>query len=292
VLNLVLPKGSLEEQTLKLFEQADLPVRRGSDREYNVTISDPRIGRVKVLRPQEIGAYVQKGYFDLGITGLDWVGETDSDVVRIMDMAYNKQGVGAPVKIVLAVSRDSGIEKPEQLPGGSRISTEYPNIPRRYFERLGIPVEVQLSYGATEAKVPEIADAVVEVTETGSTLRKNGMQIIAVLLESSTQLIANRRSYEDPVRRQEIEEIQTLLTGVLTARGKVLIKLNVHEENLQKVVDVLPGMKSPTVSRLYGTGYYAVEAVAVKSEVNLIIPRLKAAGAEDILELPISKIVL
>jgi ATP phosphoribosyltransferase len=292
VLNLVLPKGSLEEQTLKLFEQADLPVRRGSDREYNVTISDPRIGRVKVLRPQEIGAYVQKGYFDLGITGLDWVVETDSDVVRIMDMAYNKQGVGAPVKIVLAVSRDSGIEKPEQLPGGSRISTEYPNITRRYFERLGIPVEVQLSYGATEAKVPEIADAVVEVTETGSTLRKNGMQIIAVLLESSTQLIANRRSYEDPVRRQEIEEIQTLLTGVLTARGKVLIKLNVHEENLQKVVDVLPGMKSPTVSRLYGTGYYAVEAVAVKSEVNLIIPRLKAAGAEDILELPISKIVL
>ena len=292
MLNLVLPKGSLEEQTLKLFEQADLPVRRGSDREYNVTISDPRIGRVKVLRPQEIGAYVQKGYFDLGITGLDWVVETDSDVVRIMDMAYNKQGVGAPVKIVLAVSRDSGIEKPEQLPGGSRISTEYPNITRRYFERLGIPVEVQLSYGATEAKVPEIADAVVEVTETGSTLRKNGMQIIAVLLESSTQLIAYRRSYEDPVKRQEIEEIQTLLTGVLTARGKVLIKLNVHEENLQKVVDVLPGMKSPTVSRLYGTGYYAVEAVAVKSEVNLIIPRLKAAGAEDILELPISKIVL
>ena len=175
---------------------------------------------------------------------------------------------------------------------GSRISTEYPIITRRFFEKLGIPVEVMLSYGATEAKVPEIADAVVEVTETGSTLRKNGMQIIAVLLESSTQLIANKESWADPQKRQEIEEIQTLLTGVLTARGKVLIKLNVHEDNLQKVVDVLPGMKSPTISRLYGTGFYAVEAVAVKSEVNLIIPKLKSVGAEDILELPISKIVL
>ncbi len=292
MLDLVLPKGSLEQQTLLLFEQADLPVKRGSDREYNCTISDPRIGRVKVLRPQEIGAYVQKGYFDLGITGLDWVVETGSDVVSVMDMAYNKQGVGAPVKIVLAVSNESGIERPEQVPPGSRISTEYPNLTRRFFEKLGIPVEVHLSYGATEAKVPEIADGVVEVTETGSTLRKNGMRIIAVLLESTTQLIANRRSYEDPTKRQEIEEIRTLLTGVLTARGKVLIKLNVSEQNLQAVVDILPGMKSPTVSRLFGTGYYAVEAVAVKSEVNLIIPRLKAAGAEDILELPISKIVL
>ncbi|HEX9016595.1 MAG TPA: ATP phosphoribosyltransferase [Chloroflexota bacterium] len=292
MLNLVLPKGSLEDQTLKLFEQADLPVRRSSDREYNVSISDPRIGRVKILRPQEIGSYVQKGYFDIGITGLDWVMETDSDVVRIMDMAYNKQGVGAPVKIVLATTKDGGVDKPEQMPAGSRVSTEYPNITRRFFEKVGIPVEVMLSYGATEAKVPEIADAVVEVTETGSTLRKNGMQIIAVLLESSTQLVANKEAYADPVKRVEIEEIQTLLTGVLTARGKVLIKLNVHEDNLQKVVDVLPGMKSPTISRLYGTGFYAVEAVAVKSDVNLIIPKLKAAGAEDILELPISKIVL
>ena len=292
MLNLVLPKGSLEDQTMKLFEQADLPVRRSSDREYNVTISDPRIGRVKILRPQEIGAYVQKGYFDIGITGLDWIAETDSDVVRIMDMAYNKQGVGAPVKIVLATSKESGVDKPEQMPAGSRISTEYPIITRRFFDKLGIPVEVMLSYGATEAKVPEIADAVVEVTETGSTLRKNGMQIIAVLLESSTQLVANKESWADPEKRREIEEIQTLLTGVLTARGKVLIKLNVHEDNLQKVVDVLPGMKSPTISRLYGTGFYAVEAVAVKSEVNLIIPKLKSAGAEDILELPISKIVL
>lgn len=292
MLNLVLPKGSLEEQTLRLFEQADLPVRRSSDREYSVTIADPRIARVKILRPQEIGAYVQKGYFDLGITGLDWVVETSSDVVRIMDMAYNKQGVGAPVKIVLAVPNEAGIERPEQMPAGSRISTEYPNLTRGYFEKLGIPVDIHLSYGATEAKVPEIADAVVEVTETGSTLRKNGMKIIAVLLESSTQLIANKQTYADPAKRHQIEEIQTLLTGALTARGKVLIKLNVAEDNLKEVVALMPGMKAPTVSHLYGTNYYAVEAVAVKSEVNLLIPRLKAAGAEDILELPISKIVL
>lgn len=292
MLNLVLPKGSLEQQTLLLFEDADLPVKRSSDREYSVAIRDPRIDHVKILRPQEIGPYVQKGYFDLGITGLDWVRETGSDVVSVMDMAYNKQGVGAPVKIVLAVSNQSGIDKPEQIPAGWRISTEYPNITRRFFEQLGIPVEVHLSYGATEAKVPEIADAVVEVTETGSTLRKNGMQIIAVLLESTTQLIANRKAYEDPAKRQEIEEIKTLLAGVLTARGKVLIKLNVSEAHLQEVVSIMPGMKAPTVSRLYGTDFYAVEAVTVRSEVNLLIPRLKNAGAEDILEIPISKIVL
>jgi ATP phosphoribosyltransferase len=292
MLDLVLPKGSLEQQTLLLFEDANLAVKRSSEREYSVSIRDPRIGHVKILRPQEIATYVEKGYFDLGITGLDWVRETNSDVVSVMDMAYNKQGLGAPVKIVLAVSNESGIEKPEQVPVGWRISTEYPNITRAYFEKLGIPVEVHLSYGATEAKVPEIADAVVEVTETGATLRRNGMRIIAVLLESTTQLVANRRSYEDPAKRGEIEEIKTLLAGVLTARGKVLIKLNVSEENLQAVVAIMPGMKAPTVSRLYGTDYYAVEAVAMRSEVNLLIPKLKNAGAEDILEIPISKIVL
>jgi ATP phosphoribosyltransferase len=292
MLDLVLPKGSLEQQTLLLFEDANLAVKRSSEREYSVTIRDPRIGHVKILRPQEIGTYVEKGYFDLGVTGLDWVRETSSDVVSVMDMAYNKQGIGAPVKIVLAVSSESGIEKPEQVPAGWRISTEYPNITRGYFEKLGIPVEVHLSYGATEAKVPEIADGVVEVTETGATLRRNGMRIIAVLLESTTQLVANRRSYEDPEKRVEIEEIKTLLAGVLTARGKVLIKLNVSEEKLQEVVSIMPGMKAPTVSRLYGTDYYAVESVAVRSEVNLLIPKLKSAGAEDILEIPISKIVL
>ncbi|MCL5959712.1 MAG: ATP phosphoribosyltransferase [Chloroflexi bacterium] len=291
MLDLVLPKGSLEPQTMKLFEEADLPVKRGGGREYNATIDDPRIGQVKVLRPQEIPIYVQQGYFDLGITGLDWIRETGSDVVDIMNLAYNKTGVGAPVKIVLAVAQESGITNPEQIESGCRVSTEYPRLTTEYFERLGIPVQIMLSYGATEAKVPEIADAIIDVTETGATLIKHGMRIIDVVLSSTTRLIANKRSYEDSQKRQEIEEITTLLGGVLAARGKVLIKLNVSEDNLESVVSILPAMKAPTVSRLFNTTFYAVETVVVKSEINLLIPELKKRGAEDILEIPMLKIV-
>ncbi|TAK35545.1 MAG: ATP phosphoribosyltransferase [Chloroflexota bacterium] len=291
MLNLVVPKGSLEGETFRLFTEADLPIRRRSDREYNAGIADPRIGQVKILRPQEIAIYVQQGYFDLGITGCDWIHETNSDVVEVMDLPYNKTGDGPPVRIVLAVGRESGVRDARQMPPNSRISTEYPNITRRFFQELDLPVQVFPSHGATEAKVPEIADAVVEITETGSTLIRHGMDIIATLMESSTKLIANRDSYADPVKRAEIDEITTLLTGVMTARGKVLLKMNVPEDKLNDVVGIVPGMKSPTVSRLFNTTYYALETVVVKSEVNLIIPSLKKAGAEDILELPISKIV-
>lgn len=291
MLRLVLPKGSLEENTLKLFEEADLPVHRGSDRDYDARIDDPRISQVKILRPQEIAMYVQRGYFDLGITGLDWIVETDSNITEIMDLHYNKQSVGRPVRIVLAVPNDSGITDPQEMKPCSRISTEYPRMTARFFHDLGVTVEVLPSYGATEAKVPEIADAIVDVTETGTSLRKHGMRIIATLLESRTKLIANNDAYADPVRRQEIEEIQTLLSGVLSARGKVLIKLNVVEDKLNDIISVLPAMKMPTVSRLYGESYYAVETVVVKSDINLLIPELKRRGAEDILELPISKIV-
>ncbi|MCL4498920.1 MAG: ATP phosphoribosyltransferase [Chloroflexi bacterium] len=291
MLSLALPKGSLEEQTLRLFEEADLPVRRASEREYNAVIRDPRIGQVKILRPQEIPQYVEQGYFDLGITGLDWVLETRSQVAEVLDLAYSKQGVGDPVKIVLAVSEASGIDKPGDIRPGSRISTEYLGLTRDYFARLGVPVKVELSYGATEAKVPEMADAIVDITETGATLRRHGMRIVDVLLESTTKLIANQQSYADATKRREIEEIVTLLKGVLDARGKVLVKLNVSEENLEKVVEVLPAAKSPTVSRLYGSPYFAVESVVVKSEINLLIPELKRRGAEDILEIPMSKIV-
>lgn len=290
MISIVLPKGSLEAQTLKLFEEADLPVRRASERDYNATIPDPRIGRVKILRPQEIPLYVQQGFFDLGITGLDWVRETGADVVEVMDLGGGRQ-LGAPVKIVLAVAQDSGITRPEELRPHMRVSTEYPNLTRKYFARLGLPVEVYLSYGATEAKVPEIADAIVEVTETGATLQRNGMRIIDVLLESTTKLICNRAAWEDPAKRAAIEEIRTLLDGVLAARGKVLLKMNVPADRLADVIAILPAMKSPTVSQLYGNNYYAVETVALKSSVNLLIPELKKRGAEDILELPISKIV-
>lgn len=291
MLRLVLPKGSLEQNTLRLFEEADLPVRRGGDRNYDARIDDPRVASVKILRPQEIPIYVARGYFDLGITGLDWIEETGSDVVDVMDLGYNKLSLGRPVKIVLAVPEESGVLEPLHLKPGSRVATEYPRLTRRFFEQIGIPVEVLPSYGATESKVPEIADCIVDVTETGSSLRANRMRVIAVLLESRTKLIANRESAADPAKRQEMEEIATLLSGVLAARGKVLLKLNVSEENLADVIAVLPAMKTPTVSRLYGSGFYAVETVAVKAEINLLIPELKRRGASDILELPISKVV-
>jgi ATP phosphoribosyltransferase len=287
----VLPKGSLEQNTLRLFEEADLPVRRTSQRDYDATIADPRLGKIKILRPQEIPVYVERGYFDLGITGLDWIEETASDVVDVMDLDYNKQSTGRPVRIVLAVPESRNITRAAELPPHSRVTTEYPQLTARYFAKLGIPVEVLLSYGATEAKVPEIADAIVDITETGSSLRQAGMRIVDVLLESRTKLIANKEAYADPELRREMEEIKTLLSGVLQARGKVLIKLNVSEEQLDAVIAVLPSMKSPTVSRLFGSSGYAVETVVVKSEINLLIPELKRRGAEDILELPISKVV-
>ncbi|HLH73338.1 MAG TPA: ATP phosphoribosyltransferase [Chloroflexota bacterium] len=290
MIDLVLPKGSLEAGTLKLFEEADLPVRRSSDRDYTASIPDPRIGKVKILRPQEIAQAVQHGYFDLGITGHDWVIEPNSDVHEVMDLGFNRSG--APIaRVVLAVPFDSPIERPEDVPPGSRISTEYPNLTHRFFERLNIPVCVSLSYGATEAKIPELADAIVDLTETGSSLRRAGFKIVGTLAETSTRLIANKQSWADPEKRQEIEEITTLLVGVLEARGKVLIKMNVPEERLQDVIRILPAMKAPTVSHLFGTTFYAVETVAVKSGINLLIPELKKQGAEGILEIPISKIV-
>ena len=290
MIDLVLPKGSLELGTLKLFEEADLPVRRSSDRDYNASIPDPRIGKVKILRPQEIAQAVQKGYFDLGITGHDWVVETDSVVHQVMDLGFNR--AGAPIaRVVLAVPADSPIERPEDVPPGSRISSEYLNITTRFFERLNIPVTVSLSYGATEAKIPELADVIVDLTETGSSLRRAGFKIVGTLVETSTRLIANRDAWADPAKRGAIEEITTLLAGVLAARGKVLIKMNVPEERLQDVIKILPAMKAPTVSHLFGTSFYAVETVAVKNTINLLIPELKKSGAEDILEIPISKIV-
>lgn len=291
MLRLVLPKGSLEEQTLGLLEEADLTVKRDGGRDYDAQIDDARIGQVKILRPQEIPVYVERGLFDLGITGLDWVRENGSDVVEILDLGYNKQGLGRPVKLVLAVAEESAIAEGRQIRPGSRISTEYPQLTREYFERLGIPVEIMLSYGATEAKVPEIADAIVDLTESGFTLRRHGMKIVDVLLESTAKLIANKGAYADPVKRREMEEISTLLEGVLAARQNVLLKLNVHQDHLEDVIAMLPAMKAPTVAELFTPGYYAVETVVVRAEVNRLIPELKRRGAEDILELPILKIV-
>ncbi len=290
MLKLVIPKGSLEVQTLRLFEEADLRVRRGSDRDYHGTIEDDRVERVSLLRPQEIPTYVQDGFFDLGITGQDWIAETGADVEVLTPLSYAKSGTGHGTKIVLAVPNEHPANSAKEMPPDSRISTEFMHLTQRFFDDLGVPVKVVWSFGATEAKVPEIVDAIVDVTETGSTLRAHGMKIIETLFASEPVLIANRASAEDPAKRAAIDDIQTLLLGALRAEGRVLIKLNVSQDALAQVLEVVPSMKSPTVSPL-NEGGYAIETVVDKSKVNTLIPMLKSRGATDILELPISKIV-
>ncbi len=290
MLKLVVPKGSLEEPTIRLFEEADLTIRRSSARNYKAEIDDPRVESVRFLRPQEIPDYVAEGLFDAGITGRDWIEETGAEVVSVAVLPYSKS-TSRPVRIVLAVAESSPFEDPSDLPDGLRVSTEYPNITSRYFERLGVRARIALSYGATEAKVPDIVDAIVDNTETGTSLRAAGIRVIDVLLESYPELVANPASWEDPSKRKALEEIAVLLCGALDARGRVLIKLNVPAARLQEVIEVLPSMKAPTVSNLHGGEYFAVETVVSKSGVNELIPRLKDRGAEDILEIPISKIV-
>ncbi len=290
MIKMVIPKGSLEEQTLALLRDADLPVRRSGDREYNARIDDDRISQVAILRPQEIGKYVEEGLFDLGITGYDWIVETDSDVEILADFPYAKTGTGGDLKLVLAVLRESGVTRPRDLPAGTRVATEYPNISRRYFEKLGVSAKVIPSAGATEAKVPHIVDAVIEITETGSTLRAHGLEIIDEVLLTSTKLIANRESYADPLRRRLMDEVRTLLLSALEARGKVLLKLNVGSAERDAVLEILPALRSPTVSPL-ADGGFAVETVVEKKSLAELIPRLKASGATGILEIPLGKVV-
>jgi ATP phosphoribosyltransferase len=290
VLKLVLPKGSLERATLELFEAADLAVRRSSTVDYKATIADPRVDDVRILRPQEIPRYVADGLFDLGIAGRDWVEETESEVEILGELAYSK-ATANPFRIVVAVPEDSPWESVEDLPDGVRVSSEYPRLTQRFFAKSGVDADVRLSYGATEAKVPDIVDCVVDGTETGRALRAAKLKIIAEILPSYTALIANRDAYADPARRQAMEQLKVLLDGVLEARGKVLVKLNVGAADLDAVIALVPSMKAPTVSELFGQGGYAVETVVAKSEINTLIPALKDAGASDIIELPLSKIV-
>ncbi|HEY6318641.1 MAG TPA: ATP phosphoribosyltransferase [Acidimicrobiia bacterium] len=290
MLKLVLPKGSLEAATLALFDDADLGVQRSSDVEYRATIDDPRVDSVRILRPQEIPRYVADGLFDLGVTGRDWVEETGADVVTLGDLAYSKT-TGRGVRIVLAVAADNPATTVDDLGDGLRVHTEYPETTRRYFAAHGLEADVSLSYGATEAKVPDIADAVVELTETGRALRAAGLRILDTVLASSTVLIANPAAHRDPERRRAMEQLHTLLDGALEARGKVLLKLNVDEAALTRVLELLPALKAPTVSKLSGGDAYAVESVVAKAEINTLIPALKEQGATGIIEIPIAKIV-
>jgi ATP phosphoribosyltransferase len=290
MLRLVLPKGSLERATLQLFEDADLTVARDSDVDYRGAIDDPRVLDVTVLRPQEIPRYVESGLFDVGITGRDWVEETSAEVVTLTELHYSK-ATARPIRMVVAVAGDSAVERVSELPTGVRVHTEYPELTRRFFTKAGVDADITLSYGATEAKIPEIADAVVEITETGRALRAAGLKVLDTILVSYTELIANQQAYDDPTKRKAMEQVRTLLTGALEARGRVLVKLNVDEAALAAVIELLPALKSPTVSKLYGSDAFAVETVVAKSEINILIPALKDAGATDIIELPIAKIV-
>ena len=258
MLRLVLPKGSLEQATLELFEHADLAVSRASDVDYRATVDDPRIDEVRILRPQEIPHYVAEGLFDLGITGRDWIEETGREVVSLGELHYSK-ATARPVRIVLAVADDPKVGSVADLPVGLRVSTEYPELTRRYFEKQGIAADIRLSYGATEAKVPEIADAVVEITETGRALRAAGLKVVDTILVSFTELIANPEAYDDPGKRHAMNQLHTLLQGTLEARGRVLVKLNVAEADLDGVIAILPALKD--------------------------------AGASDLVELALSKIV-
>ena len=289
MLRLVLPKGSLEKATLELFAAADLPVMRSSAVDYKATIDDPRIADVRILRPQEIPMYVAEGLFDFGITGRDWVEETGSDVVSLGELRYSK-ATSNPIQVVAAVAEDSPVQRIEDLPQGVRVTSEYPKLTERYFASKGIAADVRLSYGATEAKIPDIADCVVEITETGRALRAAGLRIIDTVLVSYTELVVNKASYDDPVKRHAMGQLMTLLLGTLDARDKVLVKLNVDADHFKAVLGVLPSAKSPTISEL-ANGGYAIESVVDKRTINTLIPELKDAGASDILELPISKIV-
>ncbi len=290
MLKLVLPKGSLEKSTLELFDGADLAVSRGSSVDYRATIDDPRIEDVRILRPQEIPVYVADGLFDIGITGRDWIEETGSDVVSLGELHYSK-ATARPVRIVVAVAGDSPVESVADLSSGVRVSSEYPELTRRFFDERGVEADIQLSYGATEAKIPDIVDVVVDITETGRALRAAGLKVIDTILTSYTELVANADSYADPEKRHAMEQIHRLLQGTLEARGKVLVKMNVPADRLDAVIDLIPSMKSPTVNELFRGAGFAVETVVAKSEINVLIPELRDGGATDILEIQLSKII-
>lgn len=290
MLSLVLPKGSLEKATLELFAAADLTVQRGSDRDYHASVDDPRVDRVRFLRPQEIPLYVEQGLFDVGITGRDWVEETGAAVETVTELEYSK-ATSNPIRMVLAVPATHPAQRTEDLPEGVRVSTEYPRITARHLSDRGVKAVIVPSAGATEAKVPDIVDAIVDISETGSSLRKHGLRVLDTLLVSRTELVANAASWADEGKRAAMEDLALLLNGAIRARGHVLVKLNVAAADLPAVLEVLPAMSSPTITELATPGQRAVESVVPKRGINTVIPALRAAGAFDILEIPIAKMI-
>lgn len=289
MLKLGIPKGSLEVATLELFAQAGWRIRTRS-RNYFPTVNDEEMS-CALVRSQEMGQYVANGTLDLGLTGQDWLLETGADVVTVSDLVYSKAS-DQPCRWVLVVKNDSPIQSIADLEG-KIVSTELVEFTRRYLSDQGVSAEVQFSWGATEAKVVEgLADAAVEITETGSTIRAHGLRIVCDLLQTHTVLIANRSALEDPWKKSRIDKIALLLNSALLARDKVLLKMNVPSNSLDAVVSKLPSLHAPTINPLYGDGWMAVETVVGRSEVREIIPELKQAGAEGILEFELHKMVL
>jgi ATP phosphoribosyltransferase len=287
-LKLGIPKGSLEDNTVELFKRAGWRITYDS-RSYFPDIDDEEIA-CSLVRAQEMSRYVQDGTLDLGLTGRDWIVENDSTVVTVQDLIYSKTST-RKAKWVLVVREDSPIASLEDMQG-KRISTELVRFTKRYFQERNIDVQVEFSWGATEAKVVEgLVDAIVEVTETGSTIRANKLRIVHELMQTNTQLIANPSAWEDPWKRQKIEQIRMLLNGSLQALGKVGLKLNVSKENLGRVVLLLPSLKAPTISNLYSEEWFAVETIVSAGIVRDLIPLLREAGAEGIIEYPLNKVI-
>ncbi|MBU0634817.1 MAG: ATP phosphoribosyltransferase [Candidatus Omnitrophica bacterium] len=286
-IKLGLPKGSLQEATFRMFKKAGFSLSV-SERSYFPSIDDEQIKAV-LLRAQEIPAYVENGVLDCGITGADWVLENNAKVEVVDDLLYAKQRL-SPVRWVLAVPYNSRIKKVRDLQG-KRIATELVNVTKKYLKKHKVRVDVEFSWGATEAKVPQLVDAIVELTETGSSLRAHNLQIIDTVCESTTQLIANPRAWKDAWRRNKIQNIALLLKGAIGAEEKVGLKLNVQEKNFKKVLSLLPAMKNPTISHLSRTGWFAVEIVADEKVVRSLIPALKKAGAEAIIEYNLTKVI-
>jgi ATP phosphoribosyltransferase len=284
---LALPKGSLQEATIGLFRRAGFGFSVG-ERSYNAACDDPEI-EAKLIRAQEIARYVQDGVFDAGLTGLDWILENGAKVVEVCTLPYSKQSA-RPVRWVLAVPENSRIRTVADL-AGKRIATELVRVTRRYLRKHGVKADVEFSWGATEAKAPDLADAIIEVTETGSSLRANKLRIIDTILESSPRLIANRTSWADRWKRRKLENLAMLLEGAITAEGKVGLKLNVRKEDLAKVLAILPAITSPTISTLSDPNWVALETILDETTVKQIIPDLRRARATGIIEYPLNKVI-
>ena len=287
LLMLGLPKGSLEESTKSLFAKAGWKIATSS-RSYKPSIDDPELDG-RFIRAQEISRYVEHGFFDCGLTGYDWIKENESDVVEVCDLIYSKVSAQKS-RWVLCVPEGSAIQRPEEL-AGKRVATELVGTVRRYFAAKKIPVEVEFSWGATEIKVPDLVDAIVDITETGNSIRANKLRIIDTLLETNTKLIANQASWANPAKRQKIETIALLLKGALEAESKVGLKMNLPKASLDAMLQKLPALRNPTISPLSSPAWIALETIIDESVVREIIPQLKALGAEGIVEYPLNKVV-